>query len=187
MAGGLRRWLGGSRGRNTSAPFVDDEDTAVLPDGVAEQIATVEAAALSIYEQYGLPTAAGCYIQRGPDAPWELLPASLTTREKWDLLEEAPPQGKWRFVERSAIGRLSEVTELQRASLLLAACAGLAARLEGKVPTTAQDVADALQLGAATSWLTQASGSSPLINDDTEAYTPLSFIPVLPSPDAPDT
>lgn len=181
MAGGLLQWLGGSRGRNTSAPIADELEDAVLPDGLVDQIQTVEDAALDIYARHGLPLAQGNYVQRGEDAAWEPLADNLTPTEKWDLLEEAPPHAHWRFTDRAGLGRHSAHPEVQRASILLAACSGLRARIDGKHPTTAQDVADALQLGAAAAWLQAAAPTSSANAVEQDSYAPLTFMP-LPGP-----
>lgn len=171
MAGGLPHWLGGRR--EVPPVPVDDSPSIALPDGLSEQIQTVESAALEIYRRAGLPTAAGSYVQRGPQASWERLADNLTPTEKWDLLNSAPEGAGWRFVDRASLGRTSEDPDVRRASALLVTCAGLKARLSGELPTSAQDVADALQLGAAASWLAQIITASPL--DD---HQPLTFMPI---------
>lgn len=175
MAGGLPRWLTGRKPEPRPAPDHDDE-ALQLPDGLGDDIAAVETAALKIYRRHGLPIGPGGYVQRGPEADWEKLPDDLSPLDKMLLLEDAPKDGHWRFVERSGIGRLSPHTEVRRASVLLTACEGLRARLSGRIPTTAQDVADALQLGAASAWLAGARAGEPVMETVT-AHTPLVFVP----------
>lgn len=188
MAGGLPRWLGGRKEEPLPAPD-PDEEVPQLPEGLDEDIRSVERAALEIYSHHGLPTQAGGYAQRGFEAAWEKLPDDLTPQEKWSLMDEAPEGAGWRFVERSAIGRTHPETEVRRASVLLAACEGLRARLSGRIPTTAQDVVDALQLGAASAWLAGAgSGNHPMASPDAEVKgderTPLVFFAVSDAHDA---
>lgn len=171
MGGGLLHWLGGRR-EEPLVP-VDDGEEIALPEGLSDQILTVESAALEIYRRAGLPTRAGSYVQRGPDAPWEPLGDNLGPAEKWDLLNSAPEGAGWRFVDRASLGRTSDDPVVRRASTLLVTCAGLKARLSGELPTSAQDVADALQLGAAAAWLAQIVASLSL-----EDHQPLTFVPI---------
>ncbi len=182
MAGGLPRWLGGRKEETLPAPD-PEEELPQLPEGLEDDIRSVELAALEIYSRHGLPTQAGGYAQRGLDAPWEKLADDLTPQEKWTLMEEAPEGANWRFVERSGIGRTHPEVIVRRASALLAACEGLRARLTGRLPTTAQDVVDALQLGAASAWLAGAPVSDhPLASTESlpqeEPRQPLIFLPV---------
>lgn len=174
MFGGLSRWLPGRKEIEASpAPDMDD-NVFQLPEGLAEEIAAVELAALAVYARHDLPVTAGGYRQCGPEAVWEKLPDDLTPLDKMMLLEDAPEGGQWRFADRSGIGRTSHIAEVRRASVLLAACEGLRARLSGCLPTTAQDVADALHLGAASGWLAGAATDEAL-PDTTEAHSPLVF------------
>ncbi len=174
MPRGLFTWLRG-RQEADALPAPDRGDELFqLPEGLADDIATIEAAALDIYARHGLPVAAGGYVQRGPDAAWEKLPDTLSAPQKMALLDEAPENGQWRFVERSGIGRLSTITEVRRASALLAACEGLRARLTGRMPTTAQDVADALHLGSASAWLLGSGHALPEAGTE-QPLAPLTF------------
>lgn len=161
----MRRWL--ARRRDNEAPDLATwHEAPTLPDGLADRIERVEQAALSLYARHGLPTQAGGYLRRGPDAPWEKLSDTLTPEEKWQLLEQAPPGAGWRFADRSALGRNHPEPRVHRAAILLAACGGLRARLDGHIPTTAQDLADAVQLGAASAWLTGGETKAPSTPDD---------------------
>lgn len=147
------------------------EDELELPDGLPEQIRTVEAAALAIYRQHDLPTEPASYLKRGSDAPWEVLPGALSPAEKWAMIEAAPQGAGWRFGDRSILGRHSPHEEVRNAATLLATCANLRRKLDGDGPVTARDISDAMLLGTAAGVLmTNASRSV-----TAEPHTPLIF------------
>ena len=176
MSGNWLRAWGAGRSEKPSRSILQNEDLPVLPDSLRSQISTVEAAALAVYARHGLPTDAGGYVRRGAaGTPWEKLPDGLSIEDKWALMEAAPPGSGWRYADRSCLGRQSDIAELRQASLLLSACAGLTARLEGRMPTTPQDVADALQLGATSAMLASAIGQGDTGLDSETQHSPLTF------------
>ncbi|WP_292052309.1 MULTISPECIES: hypothetical protein [unclassified Brevundimonas] len=150
------------------------EDELQLPDGLPDQIHTVEQAALAIYRRHNLPTDPVSYLKRGPDAPWEVLPAGLTPADKWNMVNAAPAGAGWRFGDRSILGRQSPHEEVRNASTLLATCDQLRRKLSGESPVTAQDIADAMLLGTAAGVL--MSGASQVAT--AEPHAPLSFYAV---------
>lgn len=166
-------------GLASNAPAAVEPETEVLswPDGLPQQIITVEQACLDVYRQHGLPTAAGNYRHKGgPGEDWETLPEGLTPEEKWKLYLEAPEGAGWRFADRAALGKHSDIPEVRRASTLLQACDRVRQRIEGKEPVTPQDLADAVDLGTASGLLLQAMSAAGL--EPAPDYQPLVFVPV---------
>ena len=109
----------------------------------------VDATALAVYAVHDLPSTPGHY-RRSPDgAAWEHLGAALSPAEKWAMLEEHPTDQGWRYASLEQIGARSDIAAVRYASGLLSACQGLRLRLDEGMAISAQDVADAIRLGAA--------------------------------------
>ncbi len=162
--------------RAAPAVIPDDRSHALAwPDGLPRQIRTVQNAALDIYRQNGLPTDAGSYCAKGPDAPWEKLPDGLTPAEKWNLLQAAPEGAGWRFGTRASLGRHSLDEEVRQASSLLQTCDALRQKLESDEAVTASDIADALLLGTASGLLLQTRNTKA----NGETYAPLVFTSIV--------
>lgn len=168
----LRRTLGGAP--EVLPAGLEDEERLTLPDGLPEQLRTVETAALDIYRRHGLPCEQASYCRKGPDAPWEVIPGPLSPEQKWQLVQSAPAGAGWRFGDRAAVGRQSPVEEVRNAATLLGTCDTLKRKLAGDGPVTAQDVADAVLLGTAAGVL-MAQGA---VLSASDAHVPLSFVPV---------
>ena len=160
-----------------AAPALEPEEKLEWPEGLPQQILTVEEAALDIYQRYGLPVEAGNYLRKGPQANWKRLPDDLTPEDKWRMLDEAPQGAGWKFVTRASIGRHSEVEEVRKASTLLMACESLRSRLEGKSPVSHTDIADALNLGTASGLLILARQQAEALAPSPD-YQPLVFMAV---------
>ncbi|WP_242912285.1 hypothetical protein [Brevundimonas pishanensis] len=156
---------------------VEPDDELELPEGLPEQIRTVEQAALAIYQRHGLPTAPVSYLRKGADMPWEPLPEKLTPPEKWALLNSAPRDASWRYGDRAVVGRHHEIAEVRNASTLLATCDSLRRRLEGHEPVSAQDISDAMLLGTAAGVL-MTTAHTPLSEHVEPIHVPLTFIAV---------
>ena len=161
-----------------AAPAVIPEEprhTLAWPDDLPRQIRTVQNASLDIYRQHGLPTDAGSYCAKGPDAPWEKLPDGLTPAQKWHLLQAAPEGAGWRFGTRASLGRHSAVEDVRGAASLLQTCDALRQKLESDEAITASDIADAMLLGTASGLLLKARNTKA----DGETYAPLVFTSVV--------
>lgn len=169
----IRRSLGLHPGDRHSDGRGWAHDNLQLPEGLPEQLHTVEQAALDIYRRHNLPTQPASYVRRGPDAPWEILPQSLTPQQKWSLIASAPKGAGWRYGDRSVLGRHSPHEEVRNAATLIATCDNLRRRLKGEGPVTAQDIADAMLLGTAAGVLLSAQNRSTAEVQPSRA--PLSF------------
>lgn len=171
----FRRVLGLEPGTLHSVDEQAFEDALELPDGLPEQIRTVEQAALAIFKRHDLPTASVSYLRKGPDAPWEALPNGLTPKQKWALVNAAPEGAGWRYGERSVVGRRHPNEEVRNAATLLSTCDNLKRRLEGHDPVTPQDVADAMLLGTAAGVLMTAAQT---LSEPLPPHVPLSFVAI---------
>jgi len=138
---------------------------------ILEQIAEVEAIAVAIYARHGLPDRLGHYRRRRGEDDWALIGEHLTPTEKWDMISGPSDEGEWRFATLAGLGARSDNAEVRRAAAILAACQGLRARLNERAPISAQDLADAMRLGAACG-RTTASGDASI-----KGPTPLCFLP----------
>lgn len=116
----------------------------------------VDAAAQAVYAIHHLPGAPGHYRQPVGAETWEHLAAYLSPAEKWALLDQDPTDQGWRYASLEQIGAQSAFADVRYASGLLSACRGLRSRLDGGMALSAQDVADAIRLGAA--WRRLADG-----------------------------
>ena len=113
------------------------------------EIDAIEAAALGTYVLHGLPGAMGHYQRADSHSPWERLYDALTPEQRWALVAASPAGQGRRFASSVDLGVESPVPEVRRAAAVLAACRGLRQRLAESAGFTAQDLADAIQLGAA--------------------------------------
>ena len=151
MAGGWRG-LFGRRPREDAAPqpsdpFAEPERLAPEPDALSLQLDRIEATALAVYAEHGLPTRRGHY-RKGPRAPrWSWVAERLSPEERFALVLARPPEKGWRHGSLEDIGA-QETTRprLVEAARLLAGVTALRRRLrEGAM---AEDIAAALSLGA---------------------------------------
>ena len=113
------------------------------------EIDVIETTALEIYVRHGLPGAIGHYRRDDRQAPWEKLEDALTPEQRWAMVQAAPEGEGRRFASCADLGADSPVAEVRRAAAVLAACRGLRQRLAETTGFTAQDLADAIRLGAA--------------------------------------
>ena len=119
----------------------------------------VDAAARAVYALHGLPSIPGHYRQAPESDAWEPLGAALSPAEKWTLLDQHPLNQGWRYASLEQLGQRSTIPDVRYASALMSACQGLRLRLETGMALSAQDLADAIRLGAAWRRLTEAGQS----------------------------
>lgn len=112
------------------------------------EIDAIETAALAIYVRHGLPGAIGHYQRADAQAPWQKLEDAMTPEQRWALVQAAPQGEGRRFASSADLGADSAVPEVRRAAAVLAACRGVRQRLAEAAGFTAQDLADAIRLGA---------------------------------------
>ncbi len=112
-------------------------------------MAEVEASALKVYAEHGLPTQPGHY-RRGPGSDgWDYLGQSVDIERRWDMVLERPSEAGWRFATLEDIGRFDGApAELRAAAALLAACRHLKDRMHGRAAgDTGDDIERAIRLG----------------------------------------
>lgn len=112
-------------------------------------MAEVEASALKVYAEHGLPTQPGHY-RRGPGSDgWDYLGQSVDIERRWDMVLERPSEDGWRFATLEDIGRFEGASaELRAASGLLAACRYLKDRMHGRAAgDPGDDIERAIRLG----------------------------------------
>lgn len=118
--------------------------TATLP-----VMAEVEALALKVYGDHGLPTRPGHY-RRGPDDDhWTYLGEHVDAPYRWAMVLDRPPESGWRYATLEDIGRHPGGSpQLQAASGLLSTCRHLKSRLTGREPgEPGDDIETAIRLG----------------------------------------
>lgn len=149
-----REWLLGNRGRGdrkTALAVAGDlwERAGRRAPATLPAIAEVEASALQVYADHGLPTQHGHY-QRAPGAPeWTWLAEELPAELRWAMVLERPPEQGWRYATLEDIGRFPGASgELLAAANLLAECRHLKDRLTGREPgEPGDDIQTAIRLG----------------------------------------
>lgn len=150
MAGGWRG-LFGRRSRKPAAPtlsdpFAEAERLAPEPDALSLQLDRIEATALAVYAEHGLPTRRGHY-RKGPRAArWNWVAERLSPEERFAMVLSRPPEKGWRHGSLEDIGAQETGRPLlMDAARLLAGVAALRRRLrEGAM---GEDIAAALTLG----------------------------------------
>lgn len=109
----------------------------------------VEATALKVYAEHGLPTQPGHY-RRGPGSDgWDYLGQAVDIERRWDMVLERPSEAGWRFATLEDIGRYEGASaELRAAAALLSACRHLKDRMHGRaVGDPGDDIERAIRLG----------------------------------------
>lgn len=112
-------------------------------------MAEVEASALSVYADHGLPTRPGHY-RRGPVSDgWDYLGEDVDIGRRWDMVLERPTESGWRFATLEDLGRHDGASaELRAASALLSVCRHLKDRMTGRaIGDPGDDIERAIRLG----------------------------------------
>lgn len=149
MTGGWRA-LFGRRESGMAEPSPDPFETAGRlapePDDLSILLDRIEAAALAVYAEHGLPTRRGHY-RKGPRATrWSWVADQLSPEERFALVLARPPEKGWRHGSLEDIGaHEADRPRLVEAARLLAGLTAIRRRLrEGAM---AGDIAAALTLG----------------------------------------
>lgn len=128
-------------------PFAEAQRLAPEPDALSLRLDEIEATALAVYADHGLPTRRGHY-RKGPRAArWSWVAERLSPQERFERVLARPPEKGWRHGSLEDIGaQETGQPRLFEAARLLAGVAELRARLrEGAM---GQDIAAALDLGS---------------------------------------
>lgn len=151
-----RALLSGLFSRKSPAAPVDDtidafeRPTELEPeesDALSLALAEVEAGALEIYAQAGLPTQPGHY-RRDPDTgDWIFIARQIEPSERFALALRYPPEQGWRFARLEDLGARSDRDDVQAAARLMADVATLRASRRGVL--THDHLLTAMELGAA--------------------------------------
>ena len=133
-------------------PYLPSEITGEdTPSGVIDLstlLEAIEALARRIYEDHGLPSQRGHYRRSEEGSGWDLVSASLTPAEKFDLVLAAPEQGRLHYAAHDRLGAKHESPLVRQAAALLAAAQGIRHKLDSNSPFTAQPLADCIRMGA---------------------------------------
>lgn len=141
----LGRRFFGNRSDDLAATALETEPRSSLLD---EALAVLEAGALAVYREHGLPDRPGQYSCSPGATEWTWLAENLSPAQKWALVEEQPPGDGWRYSDLNGIGASSSIPRVDIASQVLTGCAALRGRFgQGERPD-ADDMAAAIQLGA---------------------------------------
>lgn len=152
----MKAWRGlfGRRRRDpvaTDPPAADPFDAAGRlapePDALSVLLDRIEATALAVYAEHGLPTRRGHY-RKGPRAAhWRWVAEHLSPEERFDRVLAQPPEKGWRHGVLEDLGAQEAARpRLIEASRLLKGTAALRRRLaDGAM---ADDLAVALALGS---------------------------------------
>lgn len=128
-------------------PLAEAKRLSPEPDPLSRRLDEIEALALAVYAEHGLPTRRGHY-RKGPRAGrWSWVAERLSPQERFELMLARPPEKGWKHGTLEDIGAQErDRPRLIEAARLLAGVAELRARLrEGAM---GQDIAAALDLGA---------------------------------------
>lgn len=129
-------------------PFASRDPPAEAPaDALAPLLAQIEAEALAVYRDHGLPVRPGHY-RRGPrSGRWTHLGDRLDAEARWALALDKPPERGWRYARLDELGRIDGRAGPAEAARLLAGCAALKNR-DDPDRTPAERLALAVRLGA---------------------------------------
>lgn len=117
------------------------------PDALNLALAEIEAGALEIYAQAGLPTQPGHYRRDPETADWIFIARRIEPSERFALALRYPPEQGWRFARLEGLGARSDREDVQAAARLMADVATL--RASGRVALTQDHLLTAMELGAA--------------------------------------
>lgn len=115
-------------------------------DAVLARLDAIEAAALAVHADHGLPTRPGHYRKSARARRWTFLAAALSPQERWAEILARPPETGWKHAALADVGALDGRPGPRRASERLNAVARLRARLASGAPLTPDDLLDALSL-----------------------------------------
>lgn len=124
-----------------------DERPGEPPGALDLALNEIEAGALEVYEQAGLPTTPGHYRQEPKSDVWTLIGARITPEEKFALAMEHPVEDGWRFARLEDLGARSTRSDLRAASGRLNEIAELRAARRGVL--TGDHLLIAMELGGA--------------------------------------
>lgn len=133
---------------DTIDPF--DRPTELKPeehDALSLALAEIEAGALEIYAQAGLPTQPGHYRRDPYTADWIFIARQIEPSERFALALRYPPEQGWRFARLEDLGARSDRDDVQAAARLMADVATLRASRRGVL--THDHLLTAMELGAA--------------------------------------
>lgn len=117
------------------------------PDAFSLALAEIEAGALEIYAQAGLPTQPGHYRRDAETAEWIFIARRIEPSERFALALRYSPEQGWRFARLEDLGARSDREDVQAAARLMADVATL--RSSRRVALTQNHLLTAMELGAA--------------------------------------
>jgi hypothetical protein len=165
MAGRWRVWLPGRRAvppaSPQSDPFTAPANPATEADALSRLLDEIQAVALAVYDQHGLPTRL----------------EQLSPTRRFELMLEHPAEQGWRFARLEDLGaRHRDHPEVEVASELLNAVSRLR---RNRGSASADDLAEAIRLGQIWRTLTAPRTVEPEIAAETVAppHTPLTLQP----------
>lgn len=156
MAAALWRRLLGGRGRGVERggdpsplwPGPDETRGSAPADALGLLLDQIEALALDVYRDHGLPARRGHY-RRGPRArTWTFLGERLSPEARWAMVLERPPERGWRHGALEDLGLESGDADTAAAARLLGACARLRDGGAAAGLSRSDALAAAIQLGA---------------------------------------
>jgi len=133
---------------DTIDPF--DRPTELKPeehDALSLALAEIEAGALEIYAQAGLPTQPGHYRRDPETTDWIFIARRIEPSERFALALRYPPEHGWRFARLEDLGARSDREDVQAAARLMADVSTL--RASRRTVLTQDHLLTAMELGAA--------------------------------------
>lgn len=172
MAGRWRVWLPGRRAVPMASPPSDPVTApaafAPAADALSRLLDQVEAGALAVYDQHGLPTRVGHYVREPEGGDWRFIAEHLSPTRRFELMLEHPPEQGWRFARLEDLGaRHPNHPEVEVASELLNAVSRLRANRNA---ASADDLAEAIRLGQAWRALTAPRIDEPDAPDSIQVF-----------------
>lgn len=117
------------------------------PDAFSLALAEIEAGALEIYAQAGLPTQPGHYRRDPETTDWIFIARRIEPSERFALALRYPPEHGWRFARLEDLGARSDREDVQAAARLIADVSTL--RASRRTVLTQDHLLTAMELGAA--------------------------------------
>ena len=123
--------------------------TPIKDRPVLLQLAEIEAAAINVYAEHGLPTLPGHYARSAKQTKWRFLAENMTVEERWEFALVQRPGVKWRFGALEDLGSGPDYPEqVQVAARSLATLRHLRGRLGPVAGTLDEDLHAAIRLAA---------------------------------------